>query len=77
MADWDKDEFMSKWDKTYVSTNLKDGASPYDSSFFQQLHGELSNNVGLQQMSSEILVSVTKRSSHVGNQHSEALRCRR
>ena len=40
-CDWDKDEFMSEWDRTYVATNLKPDASPYDRSFFIGLNDEL------------------------------------
>lgn len=32
---------MSKWDKTYVSTNLKDGARKYDGDFFLGLNARL------------------------------------
>ena len=41
MCDWDQDEFMSKWDRTYVSTNLKDGARKYDREFFLGLNARL------------------------------------
>jgi len=41
MADWDNDEFMSSWDKKYVSTNLKPGSKPYDKNFFHKLNAEL------------------------------------
>ncbi|KAG9243371.1 hypothetical protein BJ878DRAFT_583243 [Calycina marina] len=40
-CDWDKDDFMSKWDATYVATNLKPDATPYDGSFFIGLNDEL------------------------------------
>lgn len=57
MADWVKDDFMSNWDKTYVSTNLKDGVKPYDATFLKELHDELTVNDELRGLSSEILVS--------------------
>ena len=60
MADWVKDDFMSNWDKTYVSTNLKDGAKAYDVTLFTQLHDELSANQELRSLSSEILVSLAR-----------------
>ena len=41
MCDWNQDEFMSNWDKTYVSTNLKAGAQPYEKSFFLDLNTRL------------------------------------
>jgi hypothetical protein len=41
MAEWEKDEFMSKWDKKYVSTNLKAGAKPYNGDLFRRLNQEL------------------------------------
>ncbi|CZR66559.1 uncharacterized protein PAC_16460 [Phialocephala subalpina] len=56
MSGWANDEFMSNWDKTYVSTNLKDGAKAYDAALFKDLHSELSSNEELQKLSSEILV---------------------
>lgn len=57
MADWVKDDFMSNWDKTYVSTNLKDGVKPYDAIFLRQLQDELAVIQELKGLSSEILVS--------------------
>lgn len=41
MANWDKDKFMSEWDKKYVSTNVKTGSRPYDREFFLELHSVL------------------------------------
>lgn len=41
MTDWNKDEFMSKWDKTYVSTNLKQGAQAYSKGNFLGLYSDL------------------------------------
>ena len=58
MSDWANDEFMSNWDKTYVSTNLKDGAKAYDAALFKKLHNELAGNEDLRGLSSEILVSL-------------------
>ena len=58
MSDWAKDEFMSNWDKTYVSTNLKDGSKAYNAALFKELRGQLANNEDLRRLSSEILVSL-------------------
>ncbi|KAH7412946.1 hypothetical protein BKA64DRAFT_341096 [Cadophora sp. MPI-SDFR-AT-0126] len=41
MADWSADEFMSQWDKKYVSTNLKPGAKHFDKEFFLGLNSRL------------------------------------
>ncbi|KAJ4194436.1 hypothetical protein NW759_016531 [Fusarium solani] len=41
MKDWDADEFMSQWDKKYVSTNVKAESRPYDKEFFLALSSEL------------------------------------
>ncbi|KAJ5174161.1 uncharacterized protein N7482_000038 [Penicillium canariense] len=41
MLDWDNDKLMSEWDKTYVSTNVKPGARPYDRGLFLKLNDEL------------------------------------
>jgi hypothetical protein len=61
MSDWASDEFMSNWDKTYVSTNLKDGSKAYDAALFKELHSELAGNEDLRGLSSEILVSLDGR----------------
>ena len=58
MSDWANNEFMSNWDKTYVSTNLKDGAKAYDTALFKKLYNELAGNKDLRGLSSEILVSL-------------------
>lgn len=55
MSNWAADEFMSKWDATYVSTNLKDGTRPYDAALFKNFHNELSTNDELKKLSPEIL----------------------
>ncbi|KAK4941035.1 hypothetical protein LTR10_018956 [Elasticomyces elasticus] len=41
MADWSRDEFMSAWDKKYVSTNIKPGSTQYGKDFFLNLNSEL------------------------------------
>lgn len=41
MADWDSNEFMSSWDKKYVSTNVKPGSKPYSKDFFLGLNSSL------------------------------------
>ncbi|KAH8597493.1 hypothetical protein B0O99DRAFT_77530 [Bisporella sp. PMI_857] len=41
MTDWSQDEFMSKWDKKYVSTNVKQGSKPYSKDFFLAVNSEL------------------------------------
>ena len=58
MSDWANDEFMSNWDKTYVSTNLKDGSKAYDAELFKELHSQLAGDEDLRRLSSEILVSL-------------------
>lgn len=42
MATWDQDEFMSQWDKQYVSTNVKAGSKPYEKDLFKELNDGLS-----------------------------------
>ncbi|KAK7887870.1 hypothetical protein LTR67_009264 [Exophiala xenobiotica] len=44
MATWDKDEFMSQWDKKYVSTNVKPGSKSYDKDFFLGLESRLASS---------------------------------
>jgi hypothetical protein len=58
MSNWAASDFMSNWDATYVSTNLKDGARPYDAALFKKFHNELSTNDELKKLSPEILVSI-------------------
>lgn len=41
MADWNNDEFMSQWDKDYVSTNLKQDAQAYSKGNLVGIHSEL------------------------------------
>jgi hypothetical protein len=41
MFHWEKDEFLSAWDKTYVSTNIKPGCNPFDVSTFTALKDQL------------------------------------
>ena len=60
MSDWERNEVMSDWDKTYVSTNVKPGSNPYESSFFMGLHDQLSVlSVDLRRISPAIIVSRT------------------
>lgn len=56
MSNWHKDKFLSDWDRTYVSTNLKEGAKPYDAEVIKDLHSELGKDVLLHGLTSEILV---------------------
>lgn len=56
MSNWAGNEFMREWDKTYVSTNLQEGAKPYDESFFRELQTALCDDETLMGLSSEILV---------------------
>jgi hypothetical protein len=44
MARWDTDEFMSQWDKKYVSTNVRHGSKPYDGGFFLGLESRLASS---------------------------------
>ncbi|KAK4935602.1 hypothetical protein LTR10_023363 [Elasticomyces elasticus] len=58
MSDWDKDEFMSQWDKKYVSTNLKPGARQYGKDFFLGLHAELiTSHPGLQDVAYTLIAA--------------------
>jgi hypothetical protein len=41
MFDWEKDEFLSSWDRTYVSTNVKPGSTPFDIGTFAALMDDL------------------------------------
>lgn len=41
MFDWENDEFLSIWDKTYVSTNVKPGDPPFDVGTFTALVDQL------------------------------------
>ncbi|KAH9204528.1 hypothetical protein DL95DRAFT_495951 [Leptodontidium sp. 2 PMI_412] len=44
MTDWNADQFMSQWDKKYVSTNVKSGSRPYDKDLFLGICSKLSNS---------------------------------
>jgi len=57
MSDWDSDTFMSNWDKTYVSTNLKAGTQAYDATVFKDLQRQLDVDVRLKDLGPQILVS--------------------
>ncbi|KAF4218738.1 hypothetical protein CNMCM8980_004503 [Aspergillus fumigatiaffinis] len=41
MFDWENDEFLSSWDRTYVSTNVKLGCTPFDLGTFSALMDNL------------------------------------
>jgi hypothetical protein len=41
MFDWENDEFLSSWDRTYVSTNVKIGCTPFDLGTFSALMDNL------------------------------------
>ena len=57
MGDWAHDDFMSSWDKTYVSTNVKAGSKPYDNDIFLGLNEELAVlGTGLESISFAIIV---------------------
>ncbi|OCT49466.1 hypothetical protein CLCR_05046 [Cladophialophora carrionii] len=59
MADWEKDEMMSQWDKKYVSTNVKANARKYDKAFFLALDDKLGNTgPGMRTCSAAIIASV-------------------
>lgn len=44
MTDWDENEFMSQWDKKYVSTNIKIGSKPYNKEFFVAINTKLATS---------------------------------
>jgi hypothetical protein len=57
MPDWSQDQFMSKWDATYVSTNVQPGSTQYTEDFFLDIHQELTaDGVGLEKISACIIV---------------------
>lgn len=59
MTDWDQDEFMSEWDKKYVSTNLKQDAKKYEKDFFLGLNSRLVlSNPELESISFAIIASI-------------------
>lgn len=62
-CNWDEDEFMSNWDKTYVATNLKPGANPYEKDSFTRLNDELSRRPDSAKISHCITVSHLSASS--------------
>lgn len=57
-CDWDRDDFMHKWDTTYVATNLKPDARPYDDEMFLELHKTLAASPDLARIAHCILVSL-------------------
>ena len=60
MTDWDKDDFMSQWDKKYVSTNVKPGSQPYNKDLFLELNSELGLSVpGLKNVAYTLIVRWT------------------
>jgi hypothetical protein len=61
MRDWSEDAFMSSWDKTYVSTNVKAGAKEYDKDFFLSIHQKLASvGHGLEIISPAIIVRISQ-----------------
>lgn len=59
MTDWEKDDFISDWDKKYVSTNMKYGSSPYSKDLFCGFNSELAKaQPQLKSYSYAILVSI-------------------
>jgi hypothetical protein len=57
MADWKTHEFMSQWDKKYVSTNLRPGSKPYEREFFLTLASDLATqHPELQNISPALIV---------------------
>ena len=57
MGSWDQDEFMSQWDKRYVSTNVKLGSPAYDPAFFAGLNRDLlSSQSELENVSCALIV---------------------
>ncbi|KEF54720.1 uncharacterized protein A1O9_09162 [Exophiala aquamarina CBS 119918] len=44
MASWDTEEFMSQWDKKYVSTNVRPGSKAYDGRFLLGLESRLASS---------------------------------
>ena len=59
MLDWDNDTFMSEWDKTYVSTNVKPGMRPYDRGLFLKLNENLAHlHPELRSLSHALIVSL-------------------
>lgn len=41
MVDWETNEFMSAWDKEYVSTNISPSARAYDQDLFLGINSDL------------------------------------
>ena len=57
MADWNSDEYMSQWDRKYVSNNVKKGSKPYEKGFFLGLNSDLARaQPNLQVISPAIIV---------------------
>ncbi|KEF51224.1 uncharacterized protein A1O9_12727 [Exophiala aquamarina CBS 119918] len=57
MGDWESDEFMSDWDKTYVSTNVKPGSRSYDKDFFLGLRSSFQDQPPLESISDAIIAT--------------------
>ena len=58
MFDWENDEFLSSWDKTYVSTNVNPGDTPFDINTFATLLDQLNQAAPeISSISSCIIVS--------------------
>lgn len=64
MCDWARDSFMSSWDKTYVSTNVKAGSKAYDNDIFMKLNEELAVlGYGMETISSAVIVGLVSPSA--------------
>ncbi|EXJ96303.1 hypothetical protein A1O1_01429 [Capronia coronata CBS 617.96] len=57
MSNWDQDEFMSQWDKKYVSTNVKTGSRPYDKEVFLKLDKDLASYPDLHRIAHAIMAA--------------------
>lgn len=76
MADWNTDEFMSQWDKKYVSTNVKTGAQQYNKEFFLGLNSRLcSLRPELQCYSYALIVGPAKFVIHTFNPYTSKSPC--
>lgn len=56
MSKWEQDDFMSEWDKKYVSTNVRSGSRAYEPDLFLGLNKDLASQPELQHISHAIIV---------------------
>lgn len=63
MFDWENDEFLSSWDKAYVSTNVNPGDTPFDINTFVTLLDQL-NQAAPEISSISYCIIVSGTSSH-------------